>query len=131
MQGGGGGERPEDGGRGKRKTERGRGEFFCGTLTYANFQEGENRLIGESPRGVGEGVEFVEFAAEDGSVGQAGLVVGDQSGRGGAGEHVFDNPGVFCGAEENADGGRSWGESRLPSSIRSVGGGPRAGGGRR
>jgi len=47
----------------------------------------------------------VEFAAEDGRVGQAVFVVGDQSGRGGAGEHVFDNLGVFCGAEENADGG--------------------------
>jgi len=54
---------------------------------------------------VGEGVEFVEFAAEDGSVGRAGLVVGDQSGRDGAGEHVFDNLGVFWGAEENAEGG--------------------------
>ena len=47
----------------------------------------------------------MEFAAEDGSVGRAGFVVGDQSGRDGAGEHVFDNLGVFWGAEENAEGG--------------------------
>ena len=67
----------------------------------------------------GEGVGFGEFAAEERSVGQVGLVVGDQgrrggageaerarrSGRGGAGEWLCDPFRVFRGAEEDADGG--------------------------
>ena len=74
-------------------------------LSYASFLGGEIRRIGESLRGLGKGVEFVEFAAEDGRVGQVGFVVCDQSGRGGAGERVFDNLCVLCSTEENADRG--------------------------
>ena len=53
----------------------------------------------------GEGVGFGEFAAEERSVGQVGLVVGDQGRRGGAGEWLCDPFRVFRGAEEDADGG--------------------------
>jgi hypothetical protein len=49
---------------------------------------------------LGEGVEFVEFAVEQGGSGQVGLVVGDQGRRGGTGEGVFDDLGVFRSRKE-------------------------------
>ena len=50
-------------------------------------------------------VEFVEFGLEELFVGELGLILGDERGRVGAGEGVFDDFGVFGRAEQHAEAG--------------------------
>lgn len=55
--------------------------------------------------GGAELVEFVEFGLEVVFVGELGLILGDERGREGAAEGVFDYFGVLRRAEEHADAG--------------------------
>lgn len=55
--------------------------------------------------GGGELVEFVEFGLEVLFVREVGLILGDERGRVGAGEGVFDDFGVFGRAEQDAEAG--------------------------